>query len=68
VCDVDLEAFMLRDGRGESVEDVVEGWEGMLAQLAAYVVLANASVVVAYMPLPMPRRAPTLPRTCSAHR
>jgi len=35
VGDVDLEAFVLRDGRREGVQDVLEGGQGTFAQFVA---------------------------------
>jgi hypothetical protein len=40
MCDVDLESFMLRNRRGESVQDIGEGWQRVLAQLASCYKLA----------------------------
>jgi hypothetical protein len=40
VCDVDLQALMLRNGRCEGVEDVGEGGKGPLGKLAACIALA----------------------------
>jgi hypothetical protein len=38
VCDVDLETFVLGDGRGDAVEDVGEGWDGAFGEVTAYIV------------------------------
>ena len=42
MCDVDLESFMLRDRRGEGMQDVGEGWQCVLAQLASCYLLARS--------------------------
>lgn len=38
--DVDLESLMLRDWGGEGMQDIGEGWQRVLAQLASCFTLA----------------------------
>lgn len=49
------------------MEDVGEGWEGAGAEFPSFVVVSMVKNFEKYY-IPNPRRAPTFPFTCSAHR